>query len=121
MKKIVSHVAAMGLSGLMLLSPAGAAEFSRQVTIARVVTTSVSRPANPGVQSIFRIYTTTVGSWGSSSCRVDAADASLDDWALYGLLMRAWKDSLTLSVTVDSSIKIDTTDTVCKIVSVAVL
>ena len=121
MNKLVSQAAIVGLFGLMLFSPAGAAEFSRQVTIARAATVSVSRPAYPGSQSVFRVYTASLGSWGNSSCRADAADMSLDDWHMYGLLMRAWKDSLTLYVTVESSIRIDTTDTVCKIVSVAVM
>lgn len=121
MKRLVSRAAAVGLSGFMLCSPAAADEFSRQITVVRVATTSISRPSYPGTQSIFRVYAASVGSWGSSNCRVDAADLSLDDWHMYGVLMRAWKESLPVNVTVESSIRIDTTDTVCKIVSVLVL
>lgn len=109
------------LSGLLLCSPASAAEASRQIVIARVAAVSVSRPAYPGSQSVFRIYAASQGSWGSSDCRVDAADVSLDDWHLYGVVMRAWKESLQVQVTVKSSIRIDTTDTVCKVVAVSVL
>jgi hypothetical protein len=119
--KGLARAAAVGLCAALLCSVADAAEFTRQVTVARVAMTSVSRPAYPGAQSIFRVYSTSAGSWGNSDCRADAADLSLDDWHMYGLLMRAWKDSIQVNITVESSIKIDTTDTVCKIVAVLVL
>jgi hypothetical protein len=39
----------------------------------------------------------------------------MDDWHLYGMLMRAWKDNLTINVTVESTERVESTDTVCKI------
>lgn len=99
---------------------ASAAEFSRQITITRAAGVSVSRPAYPGAQSVFRVYSASLGGWGTSNCRMDAADVSMEDWHLYGVLMRAWKDSLPVYVTVESTIRLDSTDTVCKIVAATV-
>lgn len=104
---------------LLLCSAASGAEFTRTSSIAKIASVSTVRPAGPGAQSIVRIYTSAVASWGSSSCRADAADLSMENWHMYGMIMRAWKDNLTLSITVDSAERLDTTDTVCRITVVA--
>lgn len=104
-----------------MASQTHAAEYSRTMTIQRVAGVSGVRPAYPGSENVFRIYSTVVQSWGSSSCRADAADLSMDDWHIYPIVMRAWKENLQVTVVVESSMRIDTTDTVCKIVAVNVV
>lgn len=109
-----------GLLIAMVAVPTYGSEATRQISISRVASVSVSRPAYPGSQSVFRVYSSVPGTWGSTNCRADAADVSLDDWHVYGVLLSAWKDHKLVDVTVESSAKIDTTDTVCKIVAAGV-
>ena len=115
--RIAASLIAIGV----MTSPAHAAEFSRNITIQRVAGVSTDRPAYPGAQSVFRIYASSAQPWGTSSCRSDAADLSMDDWHIYSIVMRAWKENLQVTVVVESSSRIDTTDSVCKIVAVNVL
>ena len=103
---------------LLLCAPAFSAEFTRTISISRVAMISTVRPAGPGAQGVVRIYTLPIAAWGSSSCRTDAADISMDDWHMYGMIMRAWKDNVTLTITVESTERVDTTDTVCRITAV---
>jgi hypothetical protein len=104
---------------LLLCTATSGAEFTRTVSIGKIAAISTVRPAALGAQGFVRIYMSTAASWGNSSCRADAADLSIDDWQLYGAIMRAWKDNLSLSITVESTERIDTTDTVCRITVVA--
>ena len=97
---------------------AGAAEFSRTFIIHHVAGVSTSRPAYPGAQSVFRIYAPSLQAWGNSSCRADSADLAMDDYHMLPIVLRAWKDGLTVTVVVESNVRIDTTDTVCKIVAI---
>ena len=109
----------LGMLSLLLCAPAFSAEFMRAISITRVAMISTVRPAGPGAQTVIRIYVSPVAAWGSSSCRADAADLSMDDWHMYGMSMRAWKDNLTVTVTVESTERVATTDTACKVTVVA--
>ena len=113
------YLAVLCLLGVGSATPAFSAEFSRTINIARVAMVSTSRPAGPGAQSVVRIYPSTIAAWGSSNCRTDAADISMDDWHMYGMIMRVWKDNMTVVVTVESTERVDTTDTACRITVVA--
>lgn len=118
-----TRIAAAAASALVfslasLSTPASAAEFTRTITIARIAGVSTSRPSNPSAQSVIRVFATAGGAWGSSTCRPDAADVSMDDWHIYAIVMRAWKDAMPLQVVVESTQVIDTGDSVCKIVAV---
>jgi hypothetical protein len=42
----------------------------------------------------------------------------MDDWHLYGIAMRAWKDNVTVTITVDDTQIIDTSgDHVCRVMA----
>ena len=118
---IFARALAAVIAAIALATPSNAAEFSRTMTIQRVAAVSMTRPAYPGAQSVFRIYSATPQPWGTSSCRSDAADLSMDDWHIYPIVLRAWKENLQVTVVVESSLRIDTTDSVCKVVAVNVL
>jgi hypothetical protein len=110
--------AALLLTGNALSNTASAAESSRTVKIQNMAGVSTSRPGAPQSQSVIRIYPATSAAWGSTSCRADAADISMDDWHLYGIAMRAWKDNVTVTITVDDTQIIDTSgDHVCRVMA----
>ena len=107
------------LSAFAAFAPrSNAAEFSRTFIIHHVAGVSTDRPAFPGAQSVFRIYSQSPQSWGSSTCRADSADLSMDDYHMLPIVLRAWKQGLQVTVVVESTLRIDTTDTVCKIVAI---
>lgn len=114
-------VVGTGLLALALTSlsvPASAAEYTRTLTISKIAGVSTSRPGYPPAQSVIRVFATVTGAWGSSTCRNDSADVSMEDWHIYGIVMKAWKEQIPLQVTIESTERIDGTDTVCKIVAV---
>lgn len=120
-RSIRKTVAAASLLALALTSvsaPSSAEEYTRTITVHRVAGVSTTRPQYPAAQSVIRVYATVHAAWGSSSCRTDAADVSMDDWHMFTIVMQAWKEQIPLSVVVESTARIDGTDSVCKIVAV---
>lgn len=102
---------------MLVCSPVHATEYSRTLTVTAVAAVSASRPSQSATQGIFRVYATPAV-WGSSNCRPDAADMSMDDWHIYPVLMRAWKEGMQITITVENTILLVSNDTVCKIVAV---
>ena len=96
-----------------------AAEYYRTLTILRVAAVSGTRPASPSSQALFRIYVAP-SAWGTSACRIDAADASSDDWQVNSVLLNAYKNNQNVTVTVDDTLKLDNSDNTCRIIGVAV-
>ena len=107
------------LSTTLVPQNASASEHSRRVNISGIATVSTVRLQYAGSTSLTRIYVSPVGAWGGSTCRADAADISMDDWHTYGLVMRAWKDNIPITVTIESNLRLDTTDVVCKIIAIS--
>ena len=99
---------------------ANAVEYSRSVSVLRVLAVGTVRPAGPPSQNIIRIYFTPEP-WGTSSCRGDAADISPADWHLYALALQAWRTNRTAVVLVDDSLRLDGTDVVCQATAITVL
>src|SRR5688572_27540538 len=85
-----------------------AAEYHRSFTIHRIATVSICRPVIPQSQRVIRLYSAGAAPWGSSTCRDDSADVSMDDWHIFSLALTAWKNSTPVTVTVESTERIDT-------------
>lgn len=111
------HCAVIGvMSGLLLAFPcsAGATEVSREVTITSLVPIGHVRPAGPSSQGIVRVAVNSAP-WGSTACRSDAVDISLEDWHLVALVTTAWKDERTITLYVDDTLKLVAGDTACRV------
>lgn len=119
LKSLLALAGAGLASSILCGAPASATEVTRQVTVSNIAAVGTVRPGGPSTQSLVRVYVNPAA-WGSTNCRADAGDLSPDDWYLLPTLMMAWRDGKTISLAVESTLKIDTTDTVCRIVVVGV-
>lgn len=117
-RKLIAVMGALSCALAGFATSASAAEFTRTLTIHHMAAVSTSRPSGPQSQSVIRIFASAAASWGSSTCRVDSADVSMDDWHIFALAMKAWKEQLSVSVVIESTQLIDTADTVCKVVAI---
>jgi len=106
-----------GVMGMYLASGAQiapAAEASRVVAISGIHPTSSVRPAGPSSANIVRLYVN-AAAWGTTSCRTDAADISIDDPLLFAVVMMAYHDQKTITIYVDDTVKLVSNDTVCRV------
>lgn len=102
---------AVATLGWMSLSLAG--EFDRVVTITKILPIAGERPAFPQSRNVIRIYVNEA-SWGTSTCRQDAADLLALDKHLVSVLLTAWASGRQVTMAVDDSLH--PVDTVCQIV-----
>lgn len=107
---IAIFVAVVGGS---LLSNANAAEYQRSVVIQKILAFSSKRPNSTATENFVRIYVNDA-SWGSSTCRSDAADLAATEKNILSVLLSAWVTTKTIDIAVDDTLR--PIDTVCQLV-----
>ena len=107
-----AHLLATFFVGCFVANGAFAAEFSRDVTIDKMLSIAEARPAQQQSSNTIRIYVN-VANWGTSSCRTDAADLRASDKHLLATLLAAWTAGKQVTIAVDDTLR--PVDTVCQV------
>ena len=105
------------LSALIPLHTVSAEEVRRDVTIVKVTPMAHARPVQTASQGITRIYVNDA-SWGSTTCRTDAADLKNEDSHILSMFMAAWFAGKSIRINVDSNLR--PIDTTCQITYITV-
>jgi hypothetical protein len=99
----------------MLANGALAGEYQRvNVHINKITAIASTRPALPSSERYYRVYVNS-GSWGTSTCRPDTFDVSMDDTAILDLLLQTRFSFETIEITLDDNLR--PIDATCRAVS----
>ena len=79
----------------------------------KILAFSSKRPNSTATENFVRIYVNDA-SWGSSTCRSDAADLAATEKNILSVLLSAWVTTKTIDIAVDDTLR--PIDTVCQLV-----